>query len=303
VTLLDFALANGPRLSSPGLHLSEGEAYLRIAAARASREHPILLEMLGDGRLHLSGIAQIAPHITARNRETLLRRATHRSKRQIEELIAELAPRADVPALIRKLPDRRGHPTSDHLPAGAHPPPDRSSAGDHPPAGDHLSAGAAIAPGSPSAGPDIPERSGQPLTRLEIDAAERERQGSLGRPTPSGMGKVVTTNAPGLVEDPRRPVSASSTPPVLRQPPAPVVQPLAPGRYKVQVTASAELAEKLERLQALMRSQIPDGDLGAIVEAAVTEKLARLGRRPSGAEGVASAGVTGSLEGPAAHGS
>jgi hypothetical protein len=47
----------------------------------------------------------------------------------------------------------------------------------------------------------------------------------------------------------------------------------------VQFTASAALAEKLERLQALMRSQVPDGDLGAIVEAAVTEKLARLEAR------------------------
>jgi hypothetical protein len=28
------------------LHLSEAEAYLRIAAARASREHPLLLTML-----------------------------------------------------------------------------------------------------------------------------------------------------------------------------------------------------------------------------------------------------------------
>src|SRR5688500_5593329 len=40
------------------LHLSEHEAYLRIAAARAAREHPMLLAMLGDGRLHLSGMAR-----------------------------------------------------------------------------------------------------------------------------------------------------------------------------------------------------------------------------------------------------
>jgi len=43
------------------LHLSEAEAYLRIAAARASREHPMILEMLGDGRLHLTGVALLAP--------------------------------------------------------------------------------------------------------------------------------------------------------------------------------------------------------------------------------------------------
>jgi hypothetical protein len=51
------------------------------------------------------------------------------------------------------------------------------------------------------------------------------------------------------------------------------IEPLAPARYKVQFTASAELRDKLERLQALMRSSVPDGDLAAIIEAAVTEKL------------------------------
>jgi hypothetical protein len=95
------------------LHLSEHEAYLRIAAARAAREHPMLLAMLGDGRLHLSGIAKLAPHLTVANREELLERATHKSKRQIEVLVADLMPRPDVPASIRKLPDRSaGAPVS-----------------------------------------------------------------------------------------------------------------------------------------------------------------------------------------------
>ena len=38
--------------------------------------------------------------------EVLLGRATHKSKRQIEVLVADLAPRPDVPTSIRKLPDR-----------------------------------------------------------------------------------------------------------------------------------------------------------------------------------------------------
>ena len=58
-----------------------------------------------------------------------------------------------------------------------------------------------------------------------------------------------------------------------------MVEPLAPGRYKVQFTASAELHDKLERLRALMRPSVPDGDLAAIVEQAVTEKLQRLEAR------------------------
>ncbi len=88
------------------LHLSEAEAYLRIAAARAARQHPQLLAMLGDGRLHLSAVAKLSPHLTAENRDPVLRRAAHRSKREVEELVAELRPRPDVPCLVRRLPER-----------------------------------------------------------------------------------------------------------------------------------------------------------------------------------------------------
>ena len=75
-----------------------------------------------------------------------------------------------------------------------------------------------------------------------------------------------------------RPPGAAVLPASPRARPA-VVEPLAPARYKVQFTASAELHDKLERLRALMRPSVPDGDLGAIVEQAVTEKLQRLEAR------------------------
>ena len=86
------------------LHLSEHEAYLRITVARASREHPVLLDMLRDGRLHLAAIARLVPHLTETNRDSVLSRAVHKSRRQVEELVAELTPRPDVPARMRKLP-------------------------------------------------------------------------------------------------------------------------------------------------------------------------------------------------------
>jgi hypothetical protein len=88
------------------LHLSGAEAYLRITAARAARRHPLLLAMLEDGRIHLSAIAKLSPHLTPQNRDAVLRRATHRSKREIEGLVAEIAPRPDAPSLVRKLPER-----------------------------------------------------------------------------------------------------------------------------------------------------------------------------------------------------
>jgi hypothetical protein len=58
-----------------------------------------------------------------------------------------------------------------------------------------------------------------------------------------------------------------------------VIESLAPARYKIQFTASAEFRDKLERLRGLMRSSVPDGDLAAIIEQAVTEKLERLESR------------------------
>lgn len=71
--------------------------------------------MLEDGRLHLSAIAKLAPHLTDANAENLLARAAHRTKSQIEELVAEIAPRPDVAAAFRKLPARDGAPSVSRL--------------------------------------------------------------------------------------------------------------------------------------------------------------------------------------------
>jgi hypothetical protein len=76
-----------------------------------------------------------------------------------------------------------------------------------------------------------------------------------------------------VVAEPTRPPSRRSQ----------TIEPLAPARYKVQFTASAALRGKLERLQALMRHSVRDGDLAALIEDAVTEKIARLEARRLGA--------------------
>jgi hypothetical protein len=88
------------------LGLRENEAFLRITVARAARKDPVLLEMLRDGRLHLSGIARLAPHLTRENSEAVLKRACGMSHREIRELVCELEPRPDVASTIRKVPQR-----------------------------------------------------------------------------------------------------------------------------------------------------------------------------------------------------
>ncbi len=189
------------------LHLSEAEAYLRTTVARAARQHPVLLEMLADGRLHLSGIAKLAPHLTRENRDVLLSRAVHKSKRQIEELLAEWAPRPDVPPVLRKLP---------HRPI--------------------------------------------PSDRAEVSSVDLCLDGDPGAMSPDRPDAVPRTDPAGTV----------------------VVQPLSPTRYKVQFTAGADLYGKLERLRALLRHEVPDGDLARIIEKAVSEKLERLEARRFG---------------------
>src|SRR5262245_8529305 len=183
------------------LHLSEAESYRRITVARAARDHPILLEMIADGRLYLTGAAKLVPILTPANRDSLLARAVHKSKRQIEELVAELAPRPDAPSVMRKLPE--------------------------------------------------PARPATPAPVLDLGPCD----------------------------------VASPPPVVLRAHPAaplPVIEPLSPARYKIQFTAGPELRDDLERLQALMRSEVPDGDLAVIIGKAVREKLQRLEARKFG---------------------
>ncbi len=54
--------------------------------------------------------------------------------------------------------------------------------------------------------------------------------------------------------------------------------PLAPQRYKMQFTASAETYQKLRLAQDLLRHQIPDGDLNQILDRALTALLESLAR-------------------------
>jgi hypothetical protein len=211
------------------LHLSDAEAYLRITAARLSRRFPLVLDMLADGRVHLSAVAKLAPHLGDDNAETLLARAAYRSKREIELLVAELAPRPDVPSLVRRLPT-------------------------------------------------------PPSTRANLGAVPLVADGAApaaGRNVVDGVSPAAGRNVP--IASPAAPVIVSSGTPaaVTAMPPpgaAAIMAPLAPSRYKVQFTASSELHDKIARARSLLRHQIPDGDLGAVFDRAMTLLVRELER-------------------------
>ena len=86
------------------LHLSEDAAYKRIQAARAARQFPAIFEALAAGRLHLSAVVQLAPYLTPENAGDLLAMAAHKTKSEIEELLARRFPRSETMALVEALP-------------------------------------------------------------------------------------------------------------------------------------------------------------------------------------------------------
>jgi 5-methylcytosine-specific restriction endonuclease McrA len=86
------------------LHLSEDSAFKRIRAARAARQFPAIFDALGQGRLHLSAVVLLTPYLTAGNADELLQVATHKTRAEIEELVAERFPRSEMLALVETLP-------------------------------------------------------------------------------------------------------------------------------------------------------------------------------------------------------
>ena len=72
------------------LHLSEHAAYGRIEAARAARRFPALLDAIASGAVHLTAVTLIAPHLTPENVQRVIAAATHKTKRDVEELVAAL---------------------------------------------------------------------------------------------------------------------------------------------------------------------------------------------------------------------
>jgi hypothetical protein len=228
------------------LGMSEAEAYLRMRAADVGRRFPLVLERFGSGAVHLSAIKLLAPHLTQDNHAQLLDRVRGKSKREIEVIVAELAPKPDVPARMRKLPERALRPAAafdfssqqacDSFVLHA-------SCGSTSLASLPLSAAASIAAAPLSAA----DSADPPLlaSRRALPTAEAAAQAFA-------------------LQSPR--ARAVSTP-------------LSPGRFKLELTLGQEAHDQLTQLQALFRHQNPSGELATIVERAISELLERTMKR------------------------
>lgn len=110
------------------LHLSEHAAYGRIEAACAARRFPAILDMLRDGALTLTSVTLLSAHLTPENHLPVLEAARHKTKREVELIVAALRPRPDVASVVRKVSARplptstRGLPVESALAQPMRPP-------------------------------------------------------------------------------------------------------------------------------------------------------------------------------------
>ena len=241
------------------LHMSESEAWLRLRAARFTREFPAALGMVARGELHMTALKLLAPVLTPSNLE-LLDKARFKSKLEIQTLIATHFPLPDVQSSIRKLPTPKSpSPTAQvQLPSNAPPlrPAAEAAESSHhtrlastctepdPSSNTIRAGGGATGAGAQFATPTPSEHA----TRSGIASVERDAPPAA----PVRGAQAVTSGGPSLGRAP----AASS------------LVPLSEGRYLVRFTASQTLADKFNEARDLLQNQVPKGELAIIVERA-----------------------------------
>jgi len=237
------------------LHLSEHAAYRRIEAARAARQFPVILDRIASGDINLTVVGLLKPHLTAENHRQLLDAAQHQSKRVVEEIVARIQPRPDVPSSIRRLP---GTKPVAALTGGV--PQKVAIEDDGGVARTQASIRSLLETGVPPVpGPALAEavNTAEPETLSELASTRLARQiGSERIPVASAQGLHPPTDGTGSGRA--------------------VIAPLAVDRYKVQMTVSAETHAKLRRAQELLRHSIPNGDPALVFDRALTVLIERL---------------------------
>jgi len=105
------------------LGLSDDAAWKRLQVAKKVRQFPQLCVALAEGRVHLSGLTLLMPHVTPENVDELLSAATGKRKSEIEVLVAGRFPQVEILRLDEGISALRP-PTGGHvnLPVASIPP-------------------------------------------------------------------------------------------------------------------------------------------------------------------------------------
>jgi hypothetical protein len=226
-------------------HMSEPVTAKRIWAARTARRFPVVLDMVARGDLHLGAIHLLAKHLTEENHASVLERAKHKSCREVERLIAGIAPRADVPSRIRALPGAgEAGRVVDGLTFAAF--------------GDETSAcnRAGAADG--------------PAAAATADGASSDERSTSGHPTGAGDRRAPADGDPTASGSTARLLGTRDS----RSAAKPIVA-LSPRRYKIEITVDEATHDRLRSLQDLLARSGTGRDPAAIISRAIEELLVR----------------------------
>src|SRR5580704_14165017 len=98
------------------LGMSESEAVRRIAAARLVRRFPCLLGHIERGEIHLTALLLLRDHLTDDNVGELIAATAGKTTRELQELLAARAPKADVMPTITALCEPSPSPSPSPAP-------------------------------------------------------------------------------------------------------------------------------------------------------------------------------------------
>jgi hypothetical protein len=221
------------------LHLREGAAGRRIAAMKVLRRHPRLEPALRAGRLCLSTAAALAPVLKDENLSDVVARAAYRTKAEVEQLVAALAPRPAPREGLRKLAARA--PLTPATAAVALP---------------------TQAPTETTTTTSTPTSTATPTATSTATATAN----STATPTASSHPSVPERLILSPLPSPARPAPAR-------------LEAIAEDTYSLRVTVDAALKAELDTLRALLGHKVPAGDYAALVREAVRCAVRHHGKR------------------------
>ena len=224
------------------LKLSDSEAFHRITAARVARRFPLVFTLLERREIHLSAIRLLRDYLTPDNHAELLAEASHKTKWQVQELIARRFPQPDVHSRIRKLAPARARTEDTEAPVA------RADV-----SGSVASYAAVLCGTSPAVASGLAARPvAMPIfTAIPVSP-------SSGPAVPAAGALPEATPVSGALG-----ASTAPRPPAPSMPVRGLVEPTSASRYRIQLNASAALKEKLDLLRALTSHSNPEGDLAA----------------------------------------
>ena len=171
------------------LRLSEDAVYNRIAAARAARRFPAIVDMLVTGALSVTTARLLARHLTVDNQEALLAAVAGLGRLAVEELLAGWFPQPDVAPRIRRLPQPPAAPSRVGVTAPLNPVAQPETVAATP---REVGATLVLSPSAPAAPPPLVRPLAADRFEVRFTASAdmrgrlREAQDLLGHAVPSG---------------------------------------------------------------------------------------------------------------------